>query len=497
MRACGYRSQMAPNLQRYLPSVDRLSERIRVGHPAWPDALLTVIARDVVASVRADIAAGLFDDKRGSPSEEAGDAGQKAVEDAITERLNASGRQLVAPQLQPVLNGTGVLIHTNAGRSPLSTSAIAAITDTAQGYCNLEFNLSDGKRGSRQNHLRDLLRWTTGAADALVVNNNAAAVMLALHAFAQGRPVLVSRGELVEIGGSFRVPDVMTAAGARLVEVGTTNRTWVKDYEVAARELTKRGDPPAALMQVHRSNFRQEGFVATPTVAELAALAQAIGVPLIVDLGSGALGDPAAMGLAAEPTVADTLAAGADIATFSGDKLVGGPQAGILVGSRRWIGALKGSAMARAVRVCSLTVAALQQTLRSHLLDQARLEVPLFRAARMPLDDVQKAADSLAAHLAKAPNIRAKSEPCTARVGGGSQPQEDLPSVAVTLRSDQWTAAQLARRLRNAEPPVLARTQGDRVWLDLRSLLCAADPDAALQVAKQAVAAALVADDVR
>ena len=457
---------MDRTLLRHVPAVDRLQAAVREKVPGCPDALAATIAREVADFVRGALISGQI-------------AQRSRIDPAVDDALSSRCARLLHRSLRPVINGTGVLIHTNAGRAPLSAHALAAVAATSAGYCNLELELADGRRGKRGSHVRDLLRWASGADDATVVNNNAAAVMLTLHALAKGRPVLVSRGELVEIGGSFRVPDVMAAAGARLVEVGTTNRTWPRDYERAAQELTDAGDPPAVMMQVHRSNFRLQGFVATPTVTELAPIAARFGMPLVVDLGSGALTDPTPLGLADEPTVAQTIAAGADIATFSGDKLVGGPQAGAAVGKTRWIQLLKGNAMARAVRVDSMTLAALEATLRDHLLGRAREHVPVVRAATWPLESLRGDAERVITALAELPVIAATIVPSSARMGGGSQPEEELPSIAVSLCPTDGKTSRLAQRLRSATPPILARVHQDRVLLDMRSVRCtsvASDP---------------------
>ncbi len=466
-------------LLRHLPAIEKLKVRLLDQHPGWPDWLATTVCRETVDAVRAATLAGEI-------------GSEKALVSAVDHGLRDRIQLVVGPILRPLHNGTGVLVHTNAGRAPLATAAIAAISETSAGYCNLELHLSDGRRGSRQGLLKPLLRWLTGAEDGLVVNNNAAAVMLALHAIAAGRPVLVSRGELVEIGGSFRVPDVMRAAGARLVEVGTTNRTWLRDYENAARELTDAGDPPAAMMQVHRSNFRIEGFVNTPELADLVALGRGLNIPVIADLGSGALHDPASFGLADEPTVAEVIAAGADLATFSGDKLVGGPQAGVIVGAKRWTKALGGNAMARAVRVDSMTLAGLEATLRMHLLGRARHDVPVLAAASMKLPKVREAGDSLARSLAEIDGLRVGLVNSEARVGGGSQPGETLPSFAVKLTHDRIGATALANRLRNGAPPVLARVRDEAVVLDVRSLVCRSDAQTALRQVADAIKAASV-----
>ncbi|MCO4762677.1 MAG: L-seryl-tRNA(Sec) selenium transferase [Myxococcales bacterium] len=448
---------------RSLPSVDQLKAR-----PAWDgvvvtDEISTRICREIIAAARTAIAAG-----------ELQSAAQ--VSGAIDNQLASALSVLMGPALRPVYNGMGVLVHTNAGRAPLSPDALAHITETSAGYCNLEMSLTTGQRGSRQDLLKPLIRWLFTAEDALVVNNGAAAIMLALHALARDRPVLVSRGELVEIGGSFRVPDVMTAAGASLTEVGTTNRTWARDYDVALTDLAAAGRPAAALLQVHRSNFSIDGFVHTPTVTELATLAHAHDLPLIVDLGSGVVGDLSRWQLLAEPTVQQTLQAGADLVTFSGDKLLGGPQAGLIVGKRRWLARLATSAMARAVRVDSMTLAGLETTLRSHVQGRATVALPLWQAIDLDADELHVRAQTLAAQLEGGldDSWQVGIGTAEATIGGGAQPGSTLQSTALTLRRQGWSAEALVTALRRGQPAVIGRPRGAEVLLDLRSLFAGA-----------------------
>lgn len=465
---------MDRSLFRHLPAVDELKQRacwLIVADEALPDATRTALCRDVIAGLRQAIERGELT----SPV---------AIQRAAQRRLEAAIEQLRGPILRPLLNGLGVLIHTNAGRAPLSAAALERVTATTGAYCNLELSLATGARGSRQDLLRGPLRWLFGAEDALVVNNGAAAIMLVLHALAAGRSALVSRGELVEIGGSFRVPDVMTAAGVRLVEVGTTNRTWPRDYAAAVAQQLGSAAPVAAMLQVHRSNFRLDGFVHTPTVAELAELAHDQGVPLIVDLGSGVVEDLAQWGLEPEPTVRQTLAAGADVVTFSGDKLLGGPQAGIIVGGGRWITQIGASAMARAVRVDGMVLAALEETLRSHLRGRATTELPLWRAMAVSQAELRALGERLVAAIGALSGAawQATLAKSVATVGGGAQPGSTLPSWSLVLSSPDRSAAALARALRHASPAVLARPRADAVWLDLRSLLAGAGDQLAAQL---------------
>jgi L-seryl-tRNA(Ser) seleniumtransferase len=374
--------------------------------------------------------------------------------------VEGAAADLARPRLTRVLNATGVVLHTNLGRAPLSTRAVRRVVEVA-GYCNLELDLALGTRGSRSDPVRGLLRELTGAEDALVVNNCAASVLLTLSALASGRQVIVSRGELVEIGGGFRVPDVMRQAGAELVEVGTTNRTRRRDYEAACGERT------ALLAKVHRSNFALVGFSEEASVAELAALGRERGVPLFVDLGSGALRSLEGAGLPPEPTVGEAIASGAAVVAFSGDKLLGGPQSGILVGTRDVIQALAAHPLYRAVRVDKLTVAALEATLESYRDGVDQEEVPVRAMLGVTAEALLRRATALAALLAQR-GLACQLRPVEGRVGGGSMPTAALPSTAVVLEGAQ--PERLAERLRLGTPPVLARIVEGAVTLDVRCL---------------------------
>ncbi len=365
--------------------------------------------------------------------------------------------------LRPVINATGVIVHTNLGRAPLSQAAIAAITSVAAGYSNLEYDLAAGERGSRHDHARRLLCELTGAEDALVVNNNAAAVYFVLLALCQDRQVLVSRGELVEIGGGFRIPDVLRESGAQLVEVGTTNRTHQRDFSAAI------GPTTAAIMRIHSSNFKQIGFVTMPTVAELGTLArQHPGVILIDDLGSGTLLDTRLYGLAPEPMVQARLADGADLVTFSGDKLLGGPQAGIIVGRGELIARLRRHPMARALRVDKLTFAALNATLQSYARGRAAQELPVWQMISKEVTAIRDQIQGWQAVLAEA-NLASELLAGESAVGGGSLPGETLPTVLLAIAHP--TPDALAARLRAQDPPVVCRIQHDRLLFDGRTVL--------------------------
>ena len=468
-------------LFRHLPSVEKLRQNKHVRD--LPETLAAELARDAVAEIRVQVTAGTL-------------TTVEAVADALDQALLTRTQPLRHPSLVRILNGTGVLLHTNAGRAPLPAEAIAAIVDTARGYSNLEFSLATGKRSSRQDHVRALLCRATGAEDALVVNNGAAAVLLALHALAAGQQVVVSRGELVEIGGGFRIPDVMTAAGATLVEVGTTNRTHLRDY---ARPLDRdtRGQI-AALLRVHRSNFALVGFTKTPELPELAELARAHVKPLIVDVGSGALqplGPQVQAAFDREPLIRDVLAQGADLALFSGDKLVGGPQAGILVGKRALVAQLAQSPMARALRVDNLTLAALETVLRLHLQGRAETALPVLAAVALTGDAVAAIAHEwqqrLAADLPAAWTVTVVA--AEAQLGGGTDPLVTLPSSALSLAHTDHTATSLERALRQTHPPILGRIRADAVLIDVRSLLAgnAASADPAVAELSAALASAV------
>jgi L-seryl-tRNA(Ser) seleniumtransferase len=414
------------------------------------EALLRVAPRAaVVAAVRESLAAART--RRAGPPEDWGSD--------IGERLAERRR----PGLRPVLNATGVVLHTNLGRAPLADAAIRAITAIARGYGNLELDLDTGTRGRRSDHCRELLRRITGAEDALVVNNAAGALVLALNALAAGRDVLISRGELIEIGGSFRIPDIMERSGARLHEVGTTNRTHLEDYRRALDAGT------GAILTVHRSNFEQRGFVASPEPAELAALARDAEVPYLFDVGSGLLADLAPWGLTSEPRVADALVAGAALVVFSGDKLLGGPQAGCLVGRRDLLARCRENPFARAVRADKLTLAALEATLALYEDPETAVrDIPVLRMLTIDAAELARRAERLAASCPA--ELAPRLEAGASAVGGGSFPGAVLPTTLVSLDPGPLGADGLALRLRLGEPAVVTRVAGGRVLLDPRTL---------------------------
>ena len=404
---------------RDLPSVDELARE-------HADPLAIDAARAVLAKAREEIVAGV----------DPGDlAGRLRDELASTRRL----------RLRRVLNATGVIVHTNLGRAPLAEEALAHVHDVARGYSNLEYDLSAGARGSRQDHVAAILRRLTGAEAVLVVNNNAAAVLLALAALAEGREVLVSRGELIEIGDGFRIPDVLARSGARLREVGTTNRTRAADYEQAM------GPDTALLLRVHQSNFRVVGFTELPALHDLAQVAQSHELPLVDDLGSGVLAE-----LAGEPSAKEALAAGADLVTFSGDKLLGGPQAGIVVGRAELVEKLRRHPLQRALRADKLTLAALEGTLTLYL--DAPDKIPVLRMLREDADSVRARAARLATL------VEGDVEETVARVGGGALPLAEIPSFACAIEES------LGAALRSGEPPVVGIVRDGRLLLDCRTL---------------------------
>jgi L-seryl-tRNA(Ser) seleniumtransferase len=367
------------------------------------------------------------------------------------------------PELRPVLNATGVVLHTNLGRAPLAASATEAMLSVAGGYSNLEFDLSSGTRGSRTDHCRSLLRSVTGAEDGLVTNNAAGALLLALNAVAEGREVVISRGELIEIGGSFRIPDIMARSGARLREIGTTNRTHLDDY---ARALD---GSVAAILSVHRSNFEQRGYVSSAEPRELAELAAGAGIPYLYDVGSGLIADLSPWGLTGEPRVADALAAGAGLVFFSGDKLLGGPQAGCVVGARDLVRRCRENPIARAVRADKLTLSALAATLSLYEdPDTAVRSIPVLGMLTMSAEELATRAERLAALCP--PAVAATTMGGESAVGGGSFPGAVLPTTVVALDAGLLGPDSLALRLRLGEPSIVTRVAGNRVLLDPRTL---------------------------
>ena len=379
--------------------------------------------------------------------------------DALCSRICKRAQLVSRPSFQPVINGTGILLHTNLGRACLSEKAARAVHNASKAYSNLEYDLTTGKRGSRYSHVEEILCRLTGAESALVVNNNAAAVLLVLSALTQGGQVPVSRGELVEIGGSFRIPEIMEACGAQLKEVGATNKTHLYDYERAINEHTQ------ALMKVHTSNYRIVGFSETPALSDLVELGHRYGLPVIEDLGSGSLVNLEQFGIHGEPTVQDSLKAGVDVVSFSGDKLLGGPQAGIILGKQTYLDILKRHPLNRAMRVDKMTLAALEATLQSYDQEKAE-EIPVIGMLSAKEDALHQKAELLASLLAEA-GISADIVPTEGRVGGGSVPNQSLPSYAIALGGN---VEALEETLRLGLQPIIGRIHEGRYLLDVRTL---------------------------
>jgi L-seryl-tRNA(Ser) seleniumtransferase len=441
-------------LLRRLPSVDQVVRAVAEDPAAAgvPRPRLTALVRRAVEAERRRVLGG-----EGEPAA----AADLVVR--VREELARAGRF----SLRPVINATGVVLHTNLGRAPLSAPALERLVRVAEGYANLELDLTTKERGSRYAHVEERLRRLTGAEDALVVNNNAAAVLLALETLAHGREVIVSRGELIEIGGEFRIPDIMRRSGAVLREVGTTNRTHLRDYAEAI------GPQTALLLKVHTSNYRVVGFTAEVSSRELVTLGRERGLPVMEDLGSGSLVDLRAFGFPYEPTVQDVVGAGVDLVTFSGDKLLGGPQAGLVVGRRDLVGRLKKNPLNRALRIDKLTVAALEATLDAYEAGRARTDIPTLRLLTEPLASVRRRARGVLARLDPAVRSRLRAQVVEARaqVGGGALPTVEVPTAAVSLGSTGQEARDLDAALRRGRPPVVGRIADDRLLLDCRTVL--------------------------
>jgi len=448
-----------PSLLRQLPQVDELLRHPslhplveELSHPWAAKVVRRVIEAHrerLLASAPEDLPAGLD---------------QEALVQETAQALAAARR----PSLTRVINATGVIIHTNLGRSPLAPAALEQILAVAAHYSNLEYDLALKERGSRQDHVEGLLKELTGAQAALVVNNNAGAVLLALNTVARGREVIISRGQLVEIGGSFRLPEIMAASQAILKEVGTTNKTYLKDYEAAISSET------AALLKVHPSNFRILGFTREVALSDLVELGRKYQLPVLEDLGSGCLLDLSRYGLEKEPTVQEAVAAGADLVLFSGDKLLGGPQAGVALGSKDLVARLKKNPLTRALRPDKLTLAGLEATLRLYFDEpRALAALPTLRMLTRPLKEVNRLAHNLARTLKRrlGDRIRVEVQPSLAQVGGGALPQAALPSRVLALAVPPLSAVQLEAALRQGEPPVIARVENQTVLLDVRTLL--------------------------
>lgn len=435
---------------RDLPSVERIlqSEAVAVLVATYGRPLTLEAIRDRLNAARDAIREGESPPK----------------EDVLIEGAHKTLERWLAPTLQPVINATGVIIHTNLGRAPLSKAARGAMIDVAESYSTLEYNLERGVRGKREHHIEDLLTRLTNAEAALVVNNNAAAVLLALTSLARRKEVIVSRSQLIEIGGGFRIPDIMKHSGAKLVEVGTTNRTHLRDYETAIHERT------GLILRAHHSNFRIIGFTAEPTLAELVDLGKRYDIAVLDDLGSGALLDTVQFGLGHEPMVQESLQAGASLVAFSGDKLLGGPQAGILIGKQPIVDRLRRHPLARAVRPDKLCLAALTATLMHYLKDEAVQEIPIWQMIAAPLEKLRARSEAWVERLGQGEVVSGHST-----VGGGSLPEETLPTSLLALSVGYPNA--FTSHLRRADPPVIARIENNRVVLDPRTVLVEQEED--------------------
>ena len=446
------------------PEIEALVER--EGHTAVAES-----ARLVLARLRQEIAAGQLDEK-------SLDLALGGLSDAVAGQLEQS----LSYSLRPVINATGVILHTNLGRAPLASTVLDHIAETATAYSNLEFDLNSGERGKRDAHVERLFqKLVTGETQrsfaplgrvedpaphvpisTIVVNNNAAAVLLALNSLAEGGEVIVSRGELVEIGGSFRIPDVMSKSQATLREVGTTNRTRIADYERVINERTR------LLLRVHRSNFEITGFTEQPSLEELVALARHRNIPVVEDLGSGALFDLRSVGITGEPGVLDSLRSGVDVVTYSGDKLLGGPQAGLISGRADLVARMRSNSLFRALRVDKLTYAALEATLLAYVKRDHDV-VPVLRMMRLSKDDIARRAEALVAKV-KAPKLKLDLLDGESVIGGGAAPSAVLPTRLIALTDATLSADELCSRMRASDPPIIARVEEGRVLLDLRTV---------------------------
>jgi L-seryl-tRNA(Ser) seleniumtransferase len=449
---------MPNHLLRSLPSIERLLER------PVASQLFTTLGRERVRDLLREITDELREQLT-SAAQSAALSPQTLTEE-VERRLNARAVRCAQPSIRRVINATGVIIHTNLGRAPLAREAVEALSEAAAHYSNLEYNLRLGERGQRETHCQELLARLAGSEAGVVANNNAAAVLLVLNTLAEGGEVIVSRGELIEIGGSFRIPDVMEKSGAILREVGTTNRTRIADYERAINERTK------LILRVHPSNYRIIGFAERPSVRDVADLARRTGIPSFEDLGSGCLIDLSPYGVKDEPVVAESLNAGISVVSFSGDKMLGGPQAGIIAGSREIVDRVRSNPLMRALRSDKMTYAALEATLRLYERGAALREVPVIRSIATTREQIAERASRFVESIARLADNRLKVtlEDGWSVIGGGSAPEVKLPTVLIVLQDTSTTAAEFEERLRGYNTPIIARTERDRVVLDLRTV---------------------------
>lgn len=449
---------MPNQVLRSLPSIERLLERPLASQLSQDLSRERVrdLLREITGELRENLSSGT----------QSSDLSPQSLTELVERRLELRAAERAQPSLRRVINATGVIIHTNLGRAPLSPQAIEAVSEAAAHYSNLEYDLKLGERGHREAHCRELLARLAGSEAAVLANNNAAAVLLVLNTLAEGGEVIVSRGELIEIGGSFRIPDVMEKSGARLREVGTTNRTRISDYERAISERTK------LILRVHPSNYRIIGFTERPSVHQIADLARRAGLPSFEDLGSGCLIDLSSYGVNGEPVVAESLSAGISVVSFSGDKMLGGPQAGIIAGSREIVDRVRTNPLMRAMRVDKMTYAAMEATLRLYDRGDAASEVPVVRAIACTREEIRERAARLCEGIARLANGQLKTslDEGGSVIGGGSAPEVTLPTVLVALQGDSLSAEEIEDRLRSYKVPIITRTERDRVMIDLRTV---------------------------
>jgi L-seryl-tRNA(Ser) seleniumtransferase len=445
------------NMFRMIPAVDRLLENLMKNDktPSYPRGLILTAINEILDEIRLKI--------EGDSVKDLTELGIDSISGRIVKRLEAMAR----PSLRHVINATGIVIHTNLGRSVLPGRVLERITSIGGGYSNLEYDLEEGKRGSRHSHVEGILKELTGAEAAMVVNNNAAAVLIALETLARGSEVVVSRGELVEIGGSFRIPDVMKKSGARMVEVGTTNKTHLKDYEEAI------GPDTVLLLKVHRSNFHIIGFTEEVETSQLAELGRRHNLPLMEDLGSGCMVDLSEYGLAKETTVREALDQGADIVTFSGDKLLGGPQAGIIIGRKDLIDTIKKNQLARALRIDKLTLAALEETIKIYRDEKTAIkEIPTLRMISQDYDSLKRKAGRLARMIGKLDKKVFSVDQINgvSKVGGGALPLMELPTRLLRLIPAGKSARFIDEWLKSRETPIIIRVEKDSILMDVRTI---------------------------
>jgi L-seryl-tRNA(Ser) seleniumtransferase len=465
---------MSKELLRSIPSIDSLlarsvAERLAAG---LGRGRLRNLLREITDELREELAER--DGQAAATGNESGidcssESDKSAAQDEliaeIERRLEARARLLARPSLRRVINATGVIIHTNLGRAPLPPAAAAAVVEIATHYSNLEYDLERGGRGRREHHCEQLLSRLVGSEAAVVTNNNAAAVLLVLNTLAEGGEAIVSRGELIEIGGSFRIPEIMAKSNVRLREVGTTNRTRIGDYEKAVNENTR------LILRVHPSNYRIVGFTERPELCQIVDLGRRTNIPTFEDLGSGCLLDLSRQGVRDEPIVAESLAAGVSVVSFSGDKLLGGPQAGIIAGTARVVERVRSNPLMRALRVDKMTYAALEATLRIYERGSARGDVPVMSALTATREHIAARAEDFVRRLVAVSNgIEAALEDGESVVGGGSAPDAKLPTVLVALRSNRMSGAALESAFRHHAVPIITRTDHDRVLIDLRTV---------------------------